>query len=280
MSIYQSELKTLVRLSLVENVVLFWRYWCFGWCFLRLHFQILIWKPIWSHPDPSLIFQSRILEKKPLTVVYMKWIRIFRAWTRNQNKTPKNEKLQRTIRTVQKDDPNLRTKSQFSLHVAVDGVLLLYKWLMQSVFVRSFIRSFELAFVRCFTIRIHTIFGMASNKFIWIQCWCTRTSGKQMCTSSSVYIIFTLRLYIELLSVSFWLRFVLVSMPSYLCCKTLLISLIIIFCVAAFVIVITYKRQSLIFFVFIASRCNCRWLECALLFHTLFVCAFFMLGFY
>lgn len=70
---------------------------------------------------------------------------------------------------------------------------------------------------------------MASNKFIWIQCWCTRTSGKQMCTSSSVYIIFTLRLYIELLSVSFWLRFVLVSMPSYLCCKTLLISLIIIF---------------------------------------------------
>lgn len=50
-----------------------------------------------------------------------------------------------------------------------------------------------------------------------------------MCTSSSVYIIFTLRLYIELLSVSFWLRFVLVSMPSYLCCKTLLISLIIIF---------------------------------------------------
>lgn len=159
----------------------------------------------------------------------MKWIRIFRAWTRNQNKTPKNEKLQWTIRTVQKDDPNLRTKSQFSLHVAVDGVLLLYKWLMQSVFVRSFIRSFELAFVRCFTIRIHTILGMASNKFIWIQCWCTRTSGKQMCTSSSVYIIFTLRLYIELLSVSFWLRFVLVSMPSYLCCKTLLISLIIIF---------------------------------------------------
>lgn len=145
MSIYQSELKTLVRLSLVENVVLFWRYWCFGWCFLRLHFQTLFWKPIWSHPDPSLIFQSRILEKKPLTEVYMKWIRIFRAWTRNQNKTPKNEKLQRTIRTVQKDDPNLRTKSQFSLHVAVDGVLLLYKWLMQSVFVRSFIRSFELA---------------------------------------------------------------------------------------------------------------------------------------